>query len=70
MKTKKEQAVEQVEAAFRNFDKWTTYGLVFSTDGLMDRRLITLRQIKEIAYCTAWIGPEVIEMRRLQFLGM
>ena len=62
--------VELVEAEFTHFDKWSTYGLLFGDGGLMDRRVITLRQITEIAGRTAGIDEGVIAMRRRDFLGM
>jgi hypothetical protein len=64
---KKQQAIEQAEAAFADFDKWETYGTVFD---LMNRRQITLRQIKEIAYRQAGIDGGVIEMRRRDYIQM
>ena len=57
-----------IENAFRNFDKWDTYNLVFA---LMTLRRCTLQQIQEIASDPAHdpefqsgISPEVIAMRR------
>ena len=63
---------EIVADAFRRFDKWETYPLVFD---LVDQRRITLRRVIEIALdCMDWEGVKdpagVIRMRRQQHLGM
>ena len=65
--TTKQDAIAEVHYSFRNWVKWETYGLAF---GLMDKGLITLKQIKEIALMEAGINPSVVAMRRKQFLKM
>jgi len=62
----KPEVVEYVEKQFADFDKWETYGNVFS---LMDARKITLRQIISIAG-EYGISEEVIRMRRGDMLKM
>ena len=56
--------IEEVNAAFENFNKWDTYGLVFH---LMDKRKITLREIIQIAK-EHGIPQGVIQMRRREHL--
>jgi|ETNvirome_2_1000_1030626.scaffolds.fasta_scaffold30185_2 hypothetical protein len=53
--------------AFQNFDKWETYGTVFS---LMTQRKARLSDIQEIAWEYIGIDPEVIAMRRRDVLTM
>ena len=57
----------QIVDAFENFDKWETYGTVFS---LMPQRKCTLRDIQEIAAAVTGQTPGVIAMRRRDILGM
>ena len=54
------ETLNTVENAFKNFDKWATYGLVF---GLMDPRKTSLSQIVEVAGRHG-INEGVIRMRR------
>jgi len=55
-----------VHKAFRNFSKWETYGIVFE---LMNKRLITLKRIAEIA-SEYDIKESVIHSRRRYFLQL
>ena len=57
----------QIIAAFENFDKWTTYGIAFD---LMTQRKVRLSDIQEIAEEVAQIAPDVIAMRRRDYLAM
>ena len=57
----------QIVAAFENFDKWTTYGIAFD---LMTQRKVRLSDIQEIAEAVAQIAPDVIAMRRRDYLAL
>ena len=52
--------------AFKNFNKWETYGTVFE---LMDKKKLTLRKIVEIA-AKYEIEKSVINDRRRYFLQL
>ena len=58
---------DELIRAFQNFDKWRTYGIAF---GLMNQRKTTLREIKAIAEEHAGIRPDVIAMRRRDWINM
>ena len=58
---------DELIRAFQSFDKWRTYGIAF---GLMNQRKTTLREIKAIAEEHAGIRPDVIAMRRWDWIHM
>jgi hypothetical protein len=58
--TSKQRALNELFAAFKNFDKWETYGIAFK---LMDKRKVRLIDIKDAARQIG-ICSDVIEMRR------
>ena len=56
--------MNDLTAAFENFDKWETYGLCYTA---LKRGNATLAEIQSIAWNVAGIKPDIIEMRMTDF---
>ena len=53
-----------ITAAFKDFDKWETYGLCYKA---LKTGAATLAEIQSIAWREAQIKPDIIEMRMTDF---
>ena len=60
MRNTNQQALQTAEDAFRDFDPFETYRIVFE---LMDDKKLTLSKIKDIA-ANVGISPQIVQHRR------